>query len=857
MLIVNAAALERSLYLLSELLLIGPPVVVAVNMIDVAEAQGIRINTKALQDALGVPVVPMIARKNIGLKELVSEVIALSEGDVAYHPRMPDVMQDHKHIFLKLMDLIRPYAPQSYMSHWIITKLMEGDPEVSSTVEQTLPADIWAKVRAVFMEHEDSLHAVVGGRYDWIEEVTRAAISRFKRGQVLRTDRIDHVLTRPIFGIPILLAVLAVVFMLTYEIGFPVQKWLEGAMSSLSRWLEPALGSAPFWLKGVVINGIIGGAGSVLTFLPILLIFFAVMALLEDIGYMARAAFVMDRFMHLIGLHGKSFIPMCLGFGCNVPAVLGARIIESRKARLLTILLTPFVPCTARLAVLTFVAGAVFTKNAAIVSWSVLAANIFILGLTGMLVNRLVMKDEAMPFIMELPLYHSPDPKTIGHVIWSRTIAFVTRAGTVILAVSIVIWLLSHLPEGNMQESILGLAGRWVAPAGALIGLDWKMIVALLTSLVAKENFDRNSRSPLRSRRRGAAVRTATGYEPGLCACLPGSFDAFRPLRSDSGRHAPRNEKQGMVCGLFSDHAGDFLPGRSCRLSSCVAPSPVVWSPCFLHKAILLICLNPAPNPELFHYFLRANFSEFCRRPQRNGPIIRPENHHEIEKRDRMKKMYILILLPILACLSAAALASSESGQLALKDVNPQEVYSYNSVPSGGGDAESIDIRVSNENGKKIYHSLTRTKGGKLDEVKVETDNAGQFTSGVSRITDPAGNRAEKLQGVALGQQDLPGRFLQTGISRRSRYPREWTPHWMDLSLFDPFLIESKKTSEEILLVTFSGKSVKLLVNDKGPESITVPAGQFVCRRIEVAVPVFYFIARITLWISQEAPYCS
>lgn len=487
-LIVNAAALERSLYLLSELLLIGPPVVVAVNMIDVAEAQGIRINTKALQDALGVPVVPMIARKNIGLKELVSEVIALSEGDVAYHPRMPDVMQDHKHIFLKLMDLIRPYAPQSYMSHWIITKLMEGDPEVSSTVEQTLPADIWAKVRAVFMEHEDSLHAVVGGRYDWIEEVTRAAISRFKRGQVLRTDRIDHVLTRPIFGIPILLAVLAVVFMLTYEIGFPVQKWLEGAMSSLSRWLEPALGSAPFWLKGVVINGIIGGAGSVLTFLPILLIFFAVMALLEDIGYMARAAFVMDRFMHLIGLHGKSFIPMCLGFGCNVPAVLGARIIESRKARLLTILLTPFVPCTARLAVLTFVAGAVFTKNAAIVSWSVLAANIFILGLTGMLVNRLVMKDEAMPFIMELPLYHSPDPKTIGHVIWSRTIAFVTRAGTVILAVSIVIWLLSHLPEGNMQESILGLAGRWVAPAGALIGLDWKMIVALLTSLVAKEN---------------------------------------------------------------------------------------------------------------------------------------------------------------------------------------------------------------------------------------------------------------------------------------------------------------------------------------------------------------------------------
>lgn len=270
----------------------------------------------------------------------------------------------------------------------------------------------------------------------------------------------------------------------------------------------------------------------------------------------------------------------------------------------------------------------------------------------------------------------------------------------------------------------------------------------------------------------------------------------------------------------------------------------------------MLICLNPAPDPELLPSFLRANFSEFCRRPQRNGPVIRPENHHEIEKRDRMKKMYILILLPILACLSAAALASSESGQLALKDVNPQEVYSYNSVPSGGGDAESIDIRVSNENGKKIYHSLTRTKGGKLDEVKVETDNAGQFTSGVSRITDPAGNELRNYKAWRSGNRIC----LEDSSDRDIKEIK--VPEGMDTALDGSLLflirsfIESKKTSEEILLVTFSGKSVKLLVNDKGPESITVPAGQFVCRRIEVAVPVFVFHCKITLWISQEAPYC-
>ncbi len=487
-LIVNAAALERSLYLLSELLLLGPPVVLAVNMVDVAESQGIRVNLKALQDALGIPVVPMIAKKNIGIRELVSEVIALSDGKLAYNPRIPDVMQDHKHVFLQLKALVEPHLPHSYTSHWKVIKLMEGDPEVSRDMEESLPADVWSEIRKILMKHEDSLHAVVGGRYDWIEEVTRAAISRFKMGQVLMTDRIDHVLTRPVFGIPVLMAVLAAVFGLTYAVGFPAQAWLEAGVSAFSRWLEPFLAGAPFWVRGLMIDGIIGGAGSVLTFIPILLIFFAVMSFLEDIGYMSRAAFVMDRFMHLIGLHGKSFIPMCLGFGCNVPAVLGARIIESKKARLLTIFLMPFIPCTARLAVLTFISGAVFPAHAALISWLIVSSNILLLGFTGMVISRFFMKGEAMPFIMELPLYHTPDPRTIWNVVRIRTVAFIKRAGTVILGVSIVVWLFSNLPGGNPEQSILAWIGKFLVPVGAPIGLDWKMIVALLTSLVAKEN---------------------------------------------------------------------------------------------------------------------------------------------------------------------------------------------------------------------------------------------------------------------------------------------------------------------------------------------------------------------------------
>ena len=487
-LLVNAAAPERSLYLLSELLLLSPPVVVAVNMIDVAEAQGIRIDVKALQKSLGIPVVAMVASKNVGIRDLVLQIIALARGEVDYCPHRPDVAADHRDVLIRIMELIQAYVEPPFIVPWVATKLMEGDPENAGMMEGLLPVPVWREIRTLLIQHEDSLHAVVDGRYDWIEEITRAAVSRFKRGQVLTTDRIDHILTRPVFGIPILLGIFGLVFLITYQFGFPLQRGLEWLISQFAHWLQPSIGFAPAWIRGLLIDGIIGGVGSILTFLPILLIFFGVMAVLEDVGYMARAAFVMDRFMHLIGLHGKSFIPLCLGFGCNVPAVLGARIVESRKERLLTVLLSPFVPCTARLAVLTFVSAAMFAKAAILVSWSLLAANILILGAVGVFINRFFMKGEPMPFIMELPLYHKPNPRTIWLAVWSRTLAFVKRAGTVILVVSILIWVLSYLPDGNVESSLLAQIGRFFEPVGRPIGLDWKMITALLTSIMAKEN---------------------------------------------------------------------------------------------------------------------------------------------------------------------------------------------------------------------------------------------------------------------------------------------------------------------------------------------------------------------------------
>jgi ferrous iron transport protein B len=486
-LIANASAVERSLYLLAEFLLLKVPVIVALNMMDVAEQQGIRIDVGRLEKYLGVPVIPMVASKNKGIKVLISAILALSGGEREYMPSIADVSQDHRDIFMELADILEPYIDPPYLTRWTITKIMEGDTDITEKMSRIVSADSWSRVQGLLLQHEDSLLAVVRGRYDWIEGAVRAAISEFKRGQILLTDRLDHILTRPALGIPILLGVFAIIFLITYGLGLPLQQFLESVMGSLAALIDPLLGQS-FWLRGIILEGVIGGAGTVLTFLPVLFFFFTAIAFLEDVGYMARAAFVMDRFMHLIGLHGKSFLPFCLGFGCNVPAVMGARILESGKTRLLTIFLTPFVPCTAKLAVTTIVAAAMFGNKALIVSWALVAGNILVLGFTGVVASRFIIKREHLPFIMELPFYHKPNPRTIGVIVWKRITAFIKKAGTIIVLFSVLLWLFSHIPGGDVESSILGVIGRTIEPVGYPIGFDWKMIVALLASITAKEN---------------------------------------------------------------------------------------------------------------------------------------------------------------------------------------------------------------------------------------------------------------------------------------------------------------------------------------------------------------------------------
>jgi ferrous iron transport protein B len=307
----------------------------------------------------------------------------------------------------------------------------------------------------VLADHDDAYVDIAGGRYDWIARRVRAAVVRPRPGVTAITDRVDRVATHPFWGLVVLLAALAALFWVTYSVAGPAARALGGLISGgLSDLLRDALGWAPRWLSGLIVDGLVAGAGTVLSFVPILIIFFAALGVLEDVGYMARTAYVMDRYMHWMGLHGKSCMPLLLGFGCNVPGVLGTRIIEERRARLLTMLLTPFVPCTGRLAVLAFLAPAFFGRSA---PWAVVAlvgGNLVLLGLVGVGVNRLAFKGERSAFIMEMPLYHTPNARTIGLYVWRNTIAFLKKAGTLIVIVSAVVWALSNYPGSDPSGSV-------------------------------------------------------------------------------------------------------------------------------------------------------------------------------------------------------------------------------------------------------------------------------------------------------------------------------------------------------------------------------------------------------------------
>lgn len=487
--LLNASALERNLYLVAELLLLDRPIVVGLNMLDVAGAQGIKVEPEVLSAAMRLPVVPLVASRNEGLSDLLAAAVKSVRHPSRVAPQKPSIREAHRPILRAIEEALANRLPEPYSPAYVAMKLLEGDKELNRMVQEKAP-EAWQSIHPLLMAHEDAYMDIVGGRYEWIARMVRAALTRPKAGVVTVTDRIDRIATHPLWGVGLLLIILAATFWLTYTIATPMvnslDRWIGG---ELAPWVGGLLASTPQWFSGFVTGGLIGGAGMVITFLPILVIFFALLGFLEDVGYMARMAYVMDRFMHRLGLHGKSFMPLFLGFGCNIPAVLGTRIIEDRRSRLLTLLLVPLVPCTARLSVVAFLAPVFFPRTAAWVMTALVAGNLLLLVLLGALLNRFAFKGHRGAFIMEMPLYHTPNLRTISLFVWNNIQGFLRKAGTVIVAVSAIVWALSAYPGPSMNQSLLADFGRWLSPFGRWMGLgDWRLLVSLLTSFVAKEN---------------------------------------------------------------------------------------------------------------------------------------------------------------------------------------------------------------------------------------------------------------------------------------------------------------------------------------------------------------------------------
>jgi ferrous iron transport protein B len=488
--LLNAASLDRHLYLVTELMELTPRLIVALNMVDVARQEGTNIDVKALESALNMPVVPMVASKNRGLKELV-EVIAQKCTQAVDSPAVghveygSEISADIAHI----EGLLTDEDTSPYPRHWAAMKVLEGDSQINKLLHDRLSRDRQAELDSFLSDKESAAITLAGLRFDWVKNVLSSAQEKPDIGRVSFTEKIDHAATHPIWGLAVLAAVMILVFLVVYGIGVPVQHFLQ--VSLIERLQALVFDHAHFmpgWLQSFLGNGLLGGVGTVLTFLPILFLFFVAWGFLEDVGYTARVAFVTDRFMHLLGLHGKSSLPLLLGFGCNVPAVMGTRIIESKRARLLTVLLAPLIPCAGRMAVIGVIAAAIFGGQAILVTAGIIAFSLVVLVISGLLMNRFIFQGERAVLMMELPLYHEPNPRTIALVSWQRTIAFIKRAGTIILIVSIIIWVLSYFPSGNIEGSILGHIGRGIEPLGKLMGLNWQLMVALLTSFVAKEN---------------------------------------------------------------------------------------------------------------------------------------------------------------------------------------------------------------------------------------------------------------------------------------------------------------------------------------------------------------------------------
>lgn len=498
--VVDASSLERNLYLTLQLIELGKPVVLALNMMDVVEERGMEIDLHRLPEMLGIPAIPVSARKRSGLEILMHAVAhhndyAKPGPFIHHHPEKTGHRHDHHNEYAMVYDdviedkidaVIEKYRekyPDMKNMRWHAIKALEQD----QSVLERYPADLEAIVDRSYEKD------IINEKYDFIEEVIEETLVN-KSEKEERTERADRFMTGKWLGLPIFLLIMALVFFLTFAVGDWMKGYFETGLELFSGFVSNGLqsvGTSPL-LESLIVDGIISGVGGILTFLPNIFILFLALAFLEDSGYMARVAYVMDDIMGHLGLSGRAFLPMLLGFGCSVPAVMASRALEHKKDRLKTILVTPFMSCSARLPIYVLFSSMFFGKYAMLACYSMYLLGIVIAILTAYIISKIDGSKAEHALLIELPEYKAPNARTIAVYVWEKVKDYLTKAGTVIFFASIVMWLLLNVgPSGfvtDITESFGAVIGKAIVPFFKPLGLGyWQIVVALISGIAAKE----------------------------------------------------------------------------------------------------------------------------------------------------------------------------------------------------------------------------------------------------------------------------------------------------------------------------------------------------------------------------------
>lgn len=490
--IIDATNIERNLYLTTQLMGMGVDVVIALNMMDEAKQRQVDIDIEKLSKKLGISIVPTIAYKSTGLDELIEKSIEVIEKNEPAHTTF-SYGEELENEIAKVEKTISEIDLE-YPKRWVAIKLLEGDPEIKSLKQLKNLKSL--KDRLFFLEDKSSAYEleIVNRRYSFIGELLKDTITRPAKEVKTMTDKIDKVITHRYFGIPIFAIIMFVIFQLTFVFG---EDLLGGYMVSLVDFISDKvlLGltylGASAWIKDFFINAVFEGVGAVLEFIPLIAVLYFFLGILEDTGYMARAAYVMDGLMRKLGLQGKTFISMIVGFGCNVPGIMATRTLENKKDRMIALLINPFMSCGAKIPIYLIFIAAFFPNYGGIALFALYFLGILVALVVGKIFSKTLFKGETSHFIMELPPYRLPTVKYVLRDMWDKVKDFVVRAGTIIFAVVTLLWILARLPLGvepYSQASILGKLGTFIAPIFKPAGFGtWQASVGLFAGIAAKE----------------------------------------------------------------------------------------------------------------------------------------------------------------------------------------------------------------------------------------------------------------------------------------------------------------------------------------------------------------------------------